>query len=135
MIPARKNRPPMMWRSETPFWRRGESLAAWRLRLRGYRILARNVRCGHGEIDIIARRGSVTAFVEVRTRAVADPVPPEDTVTFPKRQHLRAAARRWLAATPQPDGMSYRFDVVGVILPPRGKAQVTHHPDAFRMDE
>jgi putative endonuclease len=48
--------------------RRGEGLAACWLRLKGYRLLARNFRCGAGEIDLIACRGRVLALVEVKTR-------------------------------------------------------------------
>ena len=51
--------------------RRGESLAAWYLRLKGWRILARRVKTARGEIDLIARRGAVVAFVEVKWRASA----------------------------------------------------------------
>ena len=51
--------------------RRGESLAAWYLRLKGWRILARRVKTPRGEIDLIARRGAVVAFVEVKWRASA----------------------------------------------------------------
>ena len=51
--------------------RRGESLAAWYLRLKGWRILARRVKTPRGEIDLIARRGTVVAFVEVKWRASA----------------------------------------------------------------
>lgn len=53
--------------------RRGETLAAWYLRLKGWRILARRVKTPRGEIDLIARRGKIVAFVEVKWRAsVAD---------------------------------------------------------------
>ena len=114
--------------------RRGERAAAWFLRLRGYRILGRNLRYPHGEIDIVARRGGIVAFVEVRTRATADPIPPEQTVTPPKQRHLRSAARQYLARHPDPE-LSYRFDIIGVVCPARGKAQITHFPDAFRMDD
>jgi putative endonuclease len=48
--------------------RRAEWLAAWWLRLKGYRILARDLRTPVGEIDLIARRGRVLALVEVKAR-------------------------------------------------------------------
>ena len=51
--------------------RRGETLAAWYLRLKGWRILARRVKTPRGEIDLIARRGAVVAFIEVKWRATA----------------------------------------------------------------
>ncbi|MEN9718472.1 MAG: hypothetical protein RIQ99_1350 [Pseudomonadota bacterium] len=49
--------------------RRGETLAAWYLRLMGWRILAQRFRTPRGEIDLIARRGKVVAFVEVKWRS------------------------------------------------------------------
>jgi len=49
--------------------RRGEGLAAWYLRLKGWRILARRVRTPRGEVDIVARRGRTVCFVEVKWRA------------------------------------------------------------------
>ena len=51
--------------------RRGEALAAWYLRLKGWRIVAQRVKTPRGEIDLIARRGRVVAFVEVKWRARA----------------------------------------------------------------
>ena len=48
--------------------RRAETLAAWWLRLHGYRIVARRVRTRVGEIDLVARRGKTLAFVEVKAR-------------------------------------------------------------------
>ena len=51
--------------------RRGENIAAWYLRLKGWRILAKRVKTPRGEIDLIARRGSTVAFVEVKWRANA----------------------------------------------------------------
>lgn len=48
--------------------RRGENLAAWYLRLKGWRILARRVKTPRGEIDLIARRGATVAFIEVKWR-------------------------------------------------------------------
>jgi putative endonuclease len=51
--------------------RRGEALASWYLRLKGWRIVAQRVKTPRGEIDLIARRGRVVAFVEVKWRASA----------------------------------------------------------------
>lgn len=49
--------------------RSAETLACWMLRLKGWRILARRVRAPGGEVDVIARRGRIVAFVEVKARA------------------------------------------------------------------
>ena len=49
--------------------RRAETIAAWWLRLKGWAILARRARTPVGEVDLIARRGRVLAFVEVKARA------------------------------------------------------------------
>lgn len=52
--------------------RRAEALAAWWLRLKGWRILARRARVPGGEVDLVARRGRTLVFVEVKQRATAD---------------------------------------------------------------
>ena len=52
--------------------RRAETIAAWYLRAKGYRILAQRVRTRVGEIDIIARQGDTLVFVEVKARATLD---------------------------------------------------------------
>jgi putative endonuclease len=52
--------------------RGAETLACWYLRLKGWRILARRARVPGGEVDIVARRGSTLAFVEVKARGTAE---------------------------------------------------------------
>jgi putative endonuclease len=52
--------------------RGAETLACWYLRLKGWHILARRARVPGGEVDIVARRGRIIAFVEVKARASAD---------------------------------------------------------------
>jgi putative endonuclease len=51
--------------------RRGERLAGWWLRLKGWRILDRRVRTPAGEVDLVAKKGNLVAFVEVKARATA----------------------------------------------------------------
>lgn len=121
----------MWWRRrEKPLWRRGEDLAARHLRRAGYRILERNARFGHCEIDIIAKEGDTVAFVEVRTRADREPVSPEESVNAAKQRHLITAAKQYIARSRQPEAY-YRFDVVAVVWPASGKAQVSLFRDAF----
>jgi putative endonuclease len=49
--------------------RRGETIAAWFLRFKGWRVIAARVKTPRGEVDLIARRGKTIAFVEVKARA------------------------------------------------------------------
>jgi len=58
-------------RRAEPQGRRAETIAAWWLRLHGWRILAMRARIPGGEVDLIARRGRTLAFVEVKARATA----------------------------------------------------------------
>ena len=51
---------------------RGEVIAAWLLRIKGYRIIAQSMRNLMGEIDIIAKRRHIIAFIEVKTCGTLD---------------------------------------------------------------
>ena len=52
--------------------RKGESWAAWWLRLQGWNILDRRVKTPRGEIDLVARRGRLVAFIEVKRRKTVE---------------------------------------------------------------
>jgi putative endonuclease len=102
-------------------WERGraaERLAILALRLSGYRILARNlklgpVNAGLGEIDIVASRGRVIAFIEVKSRA--DWGLAAESILVRQRQRIVRAASAFLAARPQFAGHQARFDVMLVV--------------------
>ena len=94
--------------------RDGEDAAAEFLVARGWRILDRNVRSGRtGEIDLVAARDGVLAFVEVKTRRTGRYGTPGEAVTWRKQARIRDLARRYLAER-RPGAVSIRFDVVEV---------------------
>lgn len=116
--------------------RYGEELAARHLAARGLTVVARNWRCRDGEVDIIARDGDVLVMCEVKTRRSVRFGTPLDAVTAAKAARLRKLAIRWLAEErASSDAVrtygSVRFDVVSVVLPPRGAAVVEHLEAAF----
>lgn len=96
--------------------RRSERVAAWWLRLKGYRILARGFRSPVGQIDIVARRGAVLAFVEVKRRS-SDGAALE--AIHPRQQaRIARAAEAYLKLRPQLGHLQPRFDAV-VLVPGR----------------
>ena len=89
--------------------RRGERLAGWWLRLKGWRILDRRVRTPAGEVDLIARKGSLVAFVEVKTRATAAEL---DHAIDERRLSRVAAAAEVLMPRYAGPGDDIRVDVI-----------------------
>jgi putative endonuclease len=116
--------------SGKPLGDRGEALAAEHLEGKGWRILHRNFRVGRREIDLVARRGEVVAFVEVKTRAGLGYGHPLEAVTRRKRREVQQVAQSWLHRFGQP-GDTYRFDAVAVRLPSGGPPVVEHVEDAW----
>jgi putative endonuclease len=95
----------------------GEARAARYLEERGYRILGRNVRAGGVEIDLVAARGYLVVFVEVKTRRSRRLGPPELAVDAGKQRRLLRGAAAWLRDHP---GLARRtrFDVVTCAIEP-----------------
>lgn len=89
--------------------RRGETLAAWYLRLTGWRILARRVKTPRGEVDLVARRGRMVAFVEVKWRANAAEL---DFAIDAYRLRRVAAAAEAIGSRFVREGDSQRIDVL-----------------------
>lgn len=108
----------------------GERVAVRALESAGYTVVDRNWRCRAGELDVVAMRGGVVVFVEVKCRRSSSYGPPALAVTPVKAARLRAAASAWLAAHGLAEA-AVRFDVVSVLRPLTGPPVVEHVEGAF----
>jgi len=106
--PARVKRGQKAYRQG--YW--GEFLAAWLLRLKGYRLIARHWRCAQGEIDIIARKGKQIALVEIKARPSLQQA--MEALAPSQQKRIEAAADLWLAQQPDYAQLSLRFDLIAV---------------------
>jgi putative endonuclease len=105
-----------------------ETRAAWLLRFKGYRLLARRFKVSGGEIDLVARRGDTLIFVEVKARA--DLTVALEAITPGQQRRIATAARAWLGRHPEHALLTQRFDAVFVV--PRRWPR--HLPNWFEMD-
>ncbi|OIO67780.1 MAG: YraN family protein [Zetaproteobacteria bacterium CG12_big_fil_rev_8_21_14_0_65_55_1124] len=109
--------------------RKAEDKAALHLRLKGYRILDRNARLGRGELDIVAVKDGILAFVEVKLR------PNRDAglmaVHHDKQERLHSAASAWLAHHLDHQHLQCRFDLI-ILTPGKIFPQIEHLQDVFR---
>ena len=110
----------------------GEEQAARYLRRRFYTILERNYRCRFGEIDLIAKRAGVLAFVEVKLRKDDLHGEAREFVTAQKQQRVMAAAQMWLSQ--HETALQPRFDVIEVYAPQGedGPVKLNHIENAFQ---
>lgn len=94
--------------------RAGEQLAVDHVTALGWRIIERNWRCAHGELDIVADDGEATVVIEVKTRSSVEYGHPFDAITPRKLARLRRLAGEWRAAH---DGAParLRIDIIGVV--------------------
>lgn len=104
-----------------------ELLALLLLCLKGYRILARRFTVDGGEIDLVARRGAVVAFVEVKARPTFTAA--SDALTARKQRRIEKAAAVWLARHPWATRMTLRGDAI-LVLP---RSWPRHIPAAFEL--
>jgi putative endonuclease len=114
----------------------GEERASSFLKTEGYTVLGRNVRMNrHDEIDIVARKGDVLVFVEVKTRRREEFGRPLMSVDREKRHALNRAAAAYLRKARYPD-LFYRFDVIEVLgQPEEGEPLIRHLDDAFPFEK
>ena len=108
----RKRPPPGSQPSSTrAIGTRAERRAQRHYRLRGYRVLARNVWIGGYELDLVLRRGRTLVFCEVKSKGGGERGDPLEMVTEEKIRRLRRAAETWLATNRDAAGCEARFDV------------------------
>jgi putative endonuclease len=109
----------------------GEGLAVKFLKKIGYRIVAKNYKTQIGEIDIIARDGDTTVFIEVKTRTNDSFGYPFEAVHRGKRQKLKNLALLYLKK--QGKELPVRFDVLSILCTENGKREIEHIKDAFEV--
>lgn len=99
---------------------------------RGLRLLARNLRAGRGEIDLVMADGKTLVFVEVRARKGGAQVSAAESITPAKQRKLRETAERLLQSTPEWQDSACRFDVIAVQLDAADQpGSIDWIPDAF----
>lgn len=109
----------------------GEERACDFLRRGGFEVVERNFRTPLGEIDLIARRGGILAFVEVKTRRSAAFGAPQEAVT-PRKQRQIIRAAQWYLARVRCRNLQPRFDVVAVWAC-GAEPLIEHIADAFSL--
>lgn len=112
--------------------RRGEALAERALERAGLVVLERRYRRRFGEIDLVAQRGSLLVFVEVKSRRGVGYGAPARAVTAVKRRRMSLVAAAYLQQRGFRD-RPCRFDVVEVMRTATGEFQANHIVDAFRL--
>lgn len=116
--------------------RTGEAWARRHLEELGYKIIHSNYRSRYGEIDIIASRGGIVAFIEVKARRGLSHGEPFESVGARKQRQIRRLAQMWVAerqSDPIYRQCSFRFDVISIILEENGGVKTLEHmEDAFR---
>lgn len=120
--------------AEDPLGKRAEDLAARYVRRQlRMRILARNVRCPGGELDIVALTGETLVFIEVRALSDTTLQQPEATVGVDKREFLRRSAR-WFLRTRRLRRFEPRGDLVAIVWPTGGEPEIRYHRGAWVIE-
>lgn len=105
--------------------RRAEWLAALALMLRGYRIVTMRYKTPLGEIDLVARKGNLITFIEVKARR--DLTTGVDAVSYTAQQRIAAAGELFISKQPDSNQLSWRHDII-VVSPWKWPV---HLPGAF----
>lgn len=107
----------------------GEDITCEYLLLHNYEVLERNYRNRYGEIDIIAKKGELICFVEVKTRTSEDFGRPSEAVNYTKQQKIKNLASYYLTKFPD---FSARLDIAEVLV---HKTKLGYQIDEFNYIE
>jgi putative endonuclease len=110
--------------------RAAEDAAAGHLARAGIKVVERNVRLGHGEIDLVCREGDAVVFVEVKCRRATWGDPPAAAVSWHKQRRLTRLAQHYLKWR-RLEGVRCRFDVVSVTVDAEERVAIRHVRGAF----
>ena len=91
---------------------RAEFLAAWALRLKGYRIVAKRFKTPVGEVDLVARKKNLILFVEVKARRTEEAA--LHSISRTAQRRIESAGGWWLSKQADFSKLSWRCDVVAV---------------------
>lgn len=112
--------------------RKGEQLVARALAQKGYTVIARNWRCGCGEVDLILRRKHEWYFVEVRTRRGAVRCVPEQSLNPAKIHRMERVARTYLGMHVSALDPLWHLSFAAVTMDRKGKLKrVTFYSDLY----
>lgn len=114
--------------------RKGEHLACALLLTKNCVILCRNYKVKSGEIDIVARDGGTLAFVEVKTRRHTTRSRPAAGLSERQKNRIYRAGMKYLKAIENPH-VSYRFDLIEIIISPFSLHEVRHWQGHFSSDD
>jgi putative endonuclease len=118
------------WRSHLELGAAGEEAALAHYVAAGYHLVARNWRCGLGELDLVLTRGGTLVVCEVKARRGSRMGGPFEAVTVAKQRKLAMLTEAFLAATgARPE--TIRFDVASVMIGPSGRVTVHLFDQAF----
>jgi putative endonuclease len=126
---ARQHRQAHVLNSAAALGKRGEDLAHRYLQRAGFQVVARNYKPGDdSEVDIVARRGELLVFVEVKTRNSDEHSAPERNIDVEKERHILRAAKAF-ATRAGIEWDKVRFDVISIVM--NNPPTLAHYQDAF----
>ena len=134
MPPTRRFIPTSEWEDERQLrGLDGERVALAFLTSCGWQIEAHRFRLGRHDVDLVARRGRLVAFVEVKTRRSAAFGTGAEAVGWAKRRAIQRVAALWMVRYGRP-GDEYRFDLIAIRQRPGAEDEIEHIPDAWRAE-